>query len=220
MTYKSAYTPEEVALIASGSQQHFDGIKRLHEYQTLEEVKRQVDEIEEEYEKVSSADIAEIYGGMDRFERRRDSAYKLVAKYQNAMDILDGINRAIAIGQIDVHVSGELQVIDQKSIAAWFMDQGDVENAQHFYPNILTVWRPAISRPPKATKPEGEDVSTKTKNAYLKTINALAMTLISGSSGKPHSDAEAVLSLLDQAGIKHPVCKKKLADYLKEAGEY
>ena len=220
MTYKSAYTPEEVALIGSGADYHYDGVKRFYEYDTLEEAKRAVDAIEKEYEKVSSADIAETYGGWDRFEQERDNAYEFVEKYQNAIDILDGINRAIAIGQIEVHASDELQLIDQKSIATWFMDQGDVENAQHFYPNILTVWRPSISRPPKATKPEGEDVSTKTKNAYLKTINALAMTLISGSSGKPHSDAEAVLSLLDQAGIEHPVSKKKLADYLKEAGEY
>ena len=220
MAYKSAYTPEEVALIGSGADYHYDGVKRVYEYDTLEEAKRRVDAITAEFRQVSSTDIAETYGGWDRFEQERDNAYEFVEKYQNAIDILDGVNRAIAIGQIEVHTSGELKFIDQKSIAAWFMDQGDVENAQHFYPNILTVWRPSISRPPKATKPEGEDVSTKTKNAYLKTINALAMTLISGSSGKPHSDAEAVLSLLDQAGIDHPVSKRKLAEYLKEAGEY
>tara|TARA_R110001592_G_scaffold11568_1_gene56909 strand:+ start:1457 stop:2113 length:657 start_codon:yes stop_codon:yes gene_type:complete len=218
MAYKSAYTPEEAALIGAGIYEYFDGRKRINEYHTLEEAKCYVDAIEEEFRIVRSEDIINDYGSRERFEQCQENAYEFVARYQNATDIFDGINRAIAIGQIQAHTSNELQLIDQKSVAAWFMDQGDVETAQHFYPNILTVWRPETVQSLKNT-PEN-DISTKSKNAYLRTISALSMALISGSSGKPHTDAEAALTAIDSAKIERPVSTRQLTKYLKEAGDY
>ena len=59
----------------------------------------------------------------------------------------------------------------------------------------------------------------KSKNSYLKTIQALSFALINGSSGEHHSDANAVLAAV--ANIENippmPSGKDALANYLKEA---
>ncbi len=220
MAYKSAYTIEEAALIAAWIYEYSDGIGGFYEYRTLEKAKIRVGQIEDELPNISPEDIVEKYGSRERFACYKESSYGFIAKYHNALDIVDGINRAIAIGQLEAYKSGDLQLIDQKSIAAWFMDQGETGIAMQFFPSILSVWEPSASKPANPLKPKDEDIATKTKNAYLKTISALSMALISGSCGKPHTDAEAVLSILDKAGIEHPVSKRKLAEYLKETGDY
>lgn len=64
-------------------------------------------------------------------------------------------------------------------------------------------------------KPSG----TKTVNTQLKVISTLVDALIGGQTGIKNTDAEAVLSVLDQQGLEHPVEKKTLANYLEQARE-
>lgn len=64
-----------------------------------------------------------------------------------------------------------------------------------------------------------KDLSTKRKNSYLKTIAALSEALIGGMTGKPNTDAEAVLAALASKSVEAPIKNKALANYLKEAGE-
>ena len=61
--------------------------------------------------------------------------------------------------------------------------------------------------------------SPKSRNAYLKTIEALSCALIGGLTGKPNTDAEALLAVLALKKIVPPVGKKALAQYLKEAND-
>jgi hypothetical protein len=61
------------------------------------------------------------------------------------------------------------------------------------------------------------ELTTKTKNSYLKTIHALSNALCDGLAGKVHKDAETVLAALDSKGVTHPVTSKTLAGYLTEA---
>lgn len=59
--------------------------------------------------------------------------------------------------------------------------------------------------------------SPKARNAYLRTIAAMGNALVGGLTGKHHTDAEAILSVLASKGIAEPVGKAALSDYLKEA---
>lgn len=60
------------------------------------------------------------------------------------------------------------------------------------------------------------ELSTKTKNCYLKTIYALSAALCKGLTGNKHTDANAVLAALDAANVQHPIENKALAKYLDE----
>jgi len=62
-----------------------------------------------------------------------------------------------------------------------------------------------------------KNISTKSKNAYLKTIQALSDALIDGLTGSNNKDANAILASLDIKGIDRPVGDKTLAKYLEEA---
>jgi hypothetical protein len=59
----------------------------------------------------------------------------------------------------------------------------------------------------------------KAKGSYLRTIHALSMALIKGTTRMPHSDAQAVFVALANAGITPPITEKTLAAYLKAAKE-
>lgn len=62
-----------------------------------------------------------------------------------------------------------------------------------------------------------DEPSTKSRNAYLRTIAALGYALIDGGTGKPHSDANAILAALAGKGVEEPVRAETLANYLKAA---
>lgn len=68
-----------------------------------------------------------------------------------------------------------------------------------------------------AEKNPQTELVAKTRNSYLRVIEALSLALIKGTTGKPHTDAEAVLAALATAGIDAPIKKDALANYLKEA---
>ena len=72
---------------------------------------------------------------------------------------------------------------------------------------------------PSVKKDLKPDITTKTKNSYLKTIRALSEALIDGLTGVPGKDANAVLTALELKGISHPVTAKTLASYLQQSEE-
>lgn len=64
---------------------------------------------------------------------------------------------------------------------------------------------------------DDEDVSSKTRNSYLKLIRVLCDFSIDGLTGRPHTDAEAVIAALKSRGKDCPVGTAALAKYLKDA---
>lgn len=68
-------------------------------------------------------------------------------------------------------------------------------------------------------KRQMSEPSSKSRNAYLRTIAALGHALIGGSTGQPHTDENAILGALADKGIPAPVAPGTLAGYLKQAGE-
>lgn len=62
-----------------------------------------------------------------------------------------------------------------------------------------------------------KEPSSKSRNSYLRTIDALANALIKGRTGKPHLDAQATLNAMQAAAIDSPIDERTLANYLKEA---
>ena len=130
MTYKSAYT-EEVALIASGSQQHFDGIKT-----TVPNVRRSKT-------------------GLMKSKSMKVTRRILQKSTAEWIDLREGEMAPMARGQIskrDGHPrwnqpsnshrpnrcarQWRAQVIDQKCIAAVY-GPDDIENARLFYGTYL-----------------------------------------------------------------------------------
>lgn len=77
---------------------------------------------------------------------------------------------------------------------------------------------PALPRTTEAaTKQQADEPSSKSRNAYLRTIAALGYALIDGSSGQPHTDPGAILAALAAKGIEAPIKPEALAGYLKQA---
>lgn len=64
------------------------------------------------------------------------------------------------------------------------------------------------------TKQKMSEPTPKSRNAYLRTIAALGHALIGGGTGKPNTDANAILAALDKKGIEPPIKSAALADYL------
>jgi len=71
----------------------------------------------------------------------------------------------------------------------------------------------------KAEQPKEIKLSSKTKNAYLKTIYALSEALVEGLTGAKNKDAGAVIAALSAKGIDPPIGEKALGNYLDEAKE-
>jgi len=70
-----------------------------------------------------------------------------------------------------------------------------------------------------AAEQRADEPTSKSRNAYLRTIAALGYALIDGSTGKPNTDANAVLAELGRKSIPSPLAPGTLADYLKQAEE-
>ena len=71
----------------------------------------------------------------------------------------------------------------------------------------------------RSSKPEN-NLSSKQKNSYLRTIKALSQALFEkGLEGKPHTDAKKILRRLSTKGIEEPVGQRALAEYLSEANK-
>lgn len=107
--------------------------------------------------------------------------------------------------------------VTKLSLAKWFW-QHDHDIAKKFWPSITEeqVYPPQQNQVKSIANTEP---ATKTKNSYLKTIAALSEALIGGLTGKPNTDADAVLAALAGKNIEAPIKNKALANYLKEASE-
>jgi len=119
----------------------------------------------------------------------------------------------------DNYIAAEKCTATKLSLAKWFW-QHDQEMAKKFWPSITDE----IVHPPQpmnSTTPANATTSPKGYNSLHKTIALLSDALINGRSGKPNTDAEAVLAVLAQkaSSASEPVDKKTLAKYLKAAYE-
>ncbi len=73
---------------------------------------------------------------------------------------------------------------------------------------------------PRTTKER--EVNGKSRNSFLRTINALATALINGRTGRPSTDAEAVIAILDRNpghGVSHESLRRLLTEYDKHVGD-
>ena len=63
----------------------------------------------------------------------------------------------------------------------------------------------------------GSDIpGPKSRNFYLRTINALVEALIDGRSGKPYPDADAAGKAIASKRVEMPISAKTLGDYLSD----
>lgn len=69
----------------------------------------------------------------------------------------------------------------------------------------------------ECTQPES--INGKSRNSYLRTIQALSFALIDGLTGSKDKDAKSVLAALDLKGVKAPIKEKALGHYLEEASK-
>lgn len=89
-----------------------------------------------------------------------------------------------------------------------------------FRPSDIEALARLIKEKPATTTPKlNNEPNAKTRNAYLRTIAALGEALVGGFTGQPHKDADAILAALAAKGIKDPIKKDALANYLKQAEE-
>ena len=228
MKWKTALTAEEAALFASD----IDGFKTLVALrQSVISAKNPppvaytqgdiedglVDPEKEE------ADLAEFIGRAEMAEEIYEALLQeivLADPYEqytgNVASVLDVAIRAQHSEEMDF-IYPEKCTVTKLSLAKWFW-QHDHDIAKKFWPSITEelVYPPQ----PKQIKPSTNiEPAAKTKNAYLKTISSLSAALIGGLTGKPNTDAEAVLAALAEKAVEAPIGEKALANYLKDAGD-
>lgn len=205
MRWKRSLTPEEAALF----------VFNLESYKTLEEAKKgsmhflddaeirysheyMVEEAQELYEYL--IDQVVIKASYEKGCRGEDTVLK-IAQYS----FKDDFHKE--------ELFPEKCTFTKNSLAIWFHEMGDEQKAKMCDPHYAT--RPAVDD----QNPEisSDEPSPKSKNSYLKTISALSDALIDGLTGKPSTDAQAVMSQLAAKGIGCPFAEKTLSNYLKEA---
>lgn len=93
-----------------------------------------------------------------------------------------------------------------------------IEKAERWYQEVGRTLESENAQLAAKVAQAGQEISSKSKNAYLRTIAALGHALIGGTTGKPHSDAAAILAALAPKGIEAPIGSDALANYLREAG--
>ncbi|MDC0403732.1 hypothetical protein OAM26_01680 [Porticoccaceae bacterium] len=214
MKWKTVLTAEEAALFATG----IDGFKSIEKAKTKWVVSQiapvEGQEVDEELgEKVQVAE--EIYEAL--------LAEIIVADPSDNQPYLCGATSLLEVAmrvqrseEIDF-ICPEKCTVTKLSLAKWFW-QHDHDIAKKFWPSITEelVYPPQQNQVKPAINIEP---ATKSKNSYLKTIAALSSALIGGLTGKPTTDAEAVLAALAGKNVEAPIKDKALANYLKEAGE-
>lgn len=205
MRWKQAVTAEEVALYA------FD----LEGYKTLEKAKKVCmddfdcvgDQIHHEH---LVAEAEELYKGLIaeiilKFDLNKGSVA--------GSSLLNIESYSYKDGPHEEGLTPEKCTVTKNSLALWFHDMGDEEKAKICDPHYMI--RPAVDNHDSAVI--ADEPNPKSKNSYLKTILALSDALIDGLTGKPSTDAQAVMSQLAGKGIECPFGEKTLSNYLKEA---
>jgi hypothetical protein len=110
----------------------------------------------------------------------------------------------------------------KQSLARWFYSFGDVNKAISIEPDFdpKNDFRDEAAELKNSPVNIATTFSPKTKNSYLKVIQALSKTLLTkGLTGKDSSDARLILQRLSSNGVEAPIGKEALAKYLKEARE-
>lgn len=218
MKWKSALTAEEAALFAVG----------FESYKTLETAKTELDFPVHSFSRVDWEDgdanaivdhEAEELAKLTTVEGIYEA---LLAEISIADPYQESdFNSCLVIAQraqlgelcTDIFCAGS--TVTKLSLAKWFW-QHDHEMAKRFWPSITEE----LAHPPLVEMPKSgvtTELSTKSKNSYLKTIGALAEALIDGLTGKPNTDAEAILAALASQQVEAPVSKKTLASYLEQS---
>lgn len=205
MRWNKSLTAEEVALIVfdlqsyktleeakTGSMHYLDDAENTYAHQCI------VEEAQELYEAL--IDQIVIQAGHEKGYGEEDASLKIV-KYSY---------------KDEPHEEGlapEKCTVTKNSLALWFHDMGDERKAKICDPHYMT--RPAVDNHDSAVI--ADEPNPKSKNSYLKTILALSDALIDGLTGKPSTDAQAVMSRLADKGVDCPFGEKTLSNYLKEA---
>ena len=214
MKWKTVLTANEAALFASG----IDGFKSIEDAKTAWIFSSIAPEAgqEEDVELGEKVKVAEeIYEAL--------LAEIIVADPSDNQPYLCGATSLLEVAmrvqrseEIDF-ICPEKCTVTKLSLAKWFW-QHDHDIAKKFWPSITEelVYPPQQNQVKPAINTEP---ATKSKNSYLKTIAALSSALIGGLTGKPTTDAEAVLAALAGKNVEAPIKDKALANYLKEAGE-
>ena len=227
MKWKTALTAEEAALFAVG----FEG------YESLEVARNQVDPdpgpdpflppynfSREQWEDGSAEQaINEDQEQRGRLTMAEDIYEALLAEIyladpypQYEMDVKSCLVVAHRVQAHETYpeIVCKMSTVTKISLAKWFW-QHDHAMAKRFWPSITEE----LALPPLVETPKPKvniEPSTKSKNAYLKTIGALSEALIDGLTGKPNTDAEVILASLASKKVEEPVSKKTLAAYLDQ----
>lgn len=115
---------------------------------------------------------------------------------------------------------GEVErTIHTKTIETWQALQAERDLLKTRLENATALYRDKWSKQERELKKLADEPSSKSRNAYLRTIAALGYALIGGSTGKPHSDESAIMAALATKGIEVPLAAGTLAEYLKQAKE-
>ena len=220
MKWKSALTAEEAALFAVG----------FESYKTLEAARIGVDSpphwfSREDWEDGYAREIVD-------HEEEQSAKLTIVEGIHEALlaeiSIADPYQESDAnsclviaqraqLGECCTDIVCARSTVTKLSLAKWFW-QHDHEMAKRFWPSITEE----LAHPPLVEIPKSRvtaELSTKSKNSYLKTIGALAEALIDGLTGKPNTDAEAILAALASKKVEVPVSNKTLASYLEQSND-
>jgi hypothetical protein len=224
MKWKTALTAEEAALLAAG----------VDRFKTLAELRRAVIHVKD------PPPLCDIGYGFVDLENEADEIAKFIGKAEMAEEIYEAILHEIVLADpyekyagsvtsvLEVALRAQISefedfivpgrcTVTKLSLAKWFWLH-DHDIAKKFWPSITEELvdppQQRQAKPATTTEP-----TTKTKNTYLKTIAALSEGLISGLTGKPSTDAEAVLVALARKNVEAPITSRALANYLKEARE-
>jgi hypothetical protein len=113
--------------------------------------------------------------------------------------------------------------VTKHSLANWFYHMGDIDKAKICYPAFdpqrdfqkFRTDLKSISTVDKSLR-----FGSKSRNSYLRTIQALADALLTkGLTGNDSGDARLILNKLSKKGKEAPLKERALANYLKEARE-
>lgn len=225
MEWKSALTADEAALFATG----------LECYESVESARRDCEAREEHPadcfyspEEIERGAIEEYEANRPIIESQIRAAEEIYEALINEIVLIDAncppSESSCIVIAIRVAASSEGGCLIPKectmtklSLAKWFW-QHDHDVARKFWPSI----NEELVCPPQSKQVKSaasSEPATKSKNSYLKTIAALSDALIDGLTGRPNTDAEAVLASLSGKGVAAPITPKTLANYLKEASE-
>jgi len=218
MKWKSALTAEEAALFAVG----------FESYKTLEVAKKELvfpvhsfsrgdweDGDANEIVNHEKEELAKLTTVESIYEALLAEISVADPYHESDVNSCLVIAQRAQLGELCTDIFCARSTVTKLSLAKWFW-QHDHKMAKRFWPSITEELAhfPLVEMPKLGVTAE---LSTKSKNSYLKTIGALAEALIDGLTGKPNTDAEAILAALASKQVEAPVSKKTLASYLEQS---